>query len=1507
MPDNQPTSLRWGVNPVGFINQQLRTLLGPTALANELIQNAEDAGASEVYFNFSDDALIVGNNSKFLACSDVTRDECANAAEGYEFCDFHRFRDVASGNKRAGSRNIGAFGIGFTSVYQISDRPEVSSGEVHWIIVPLEGRVISERIDYFDGTRFRLPWAFELTEFRQKIAAETVSPKKINDLLLGIHSSLEFSLLFLNNLTSAKVLKENKEIFSIDIYLNNSVKTVSSSNGSRTNWQLFQGNFENSEAVQDSPERRRTEVNIAIPNRVLSKEGLLFAFLPLEREKTQLPFHINADFFPSPERKALLFDDDHQGRWNRQALRTAIEVFSSNLCNIRDFLGAKNFWESLDQVRKANKHFENNAFINGRDAELKELWPLATGSLRKFDSVLTSRVEWRIPPTTFLVSTPRETDDAVLRSSLEDLGLEIVHQELSKFRKTLKDVGVRELKAEDVVNKINSTRLSEGTPLDGAPSWFRDRKRRTSLLDFLKPELEELRGLLKNCPIAIDRGQKVRYPGNLFNFVESEILRIFLNLGFESSFPAKDSHELIVKLAADFTVTDAVNLIERLEAEEIRAFASNDPEDYRKLVKWLVGKAKSLEPETQKALRDLEIWPTSHGFDSLDGLAIPGGFDDPIGLARFVDLNRLGLDSSELKAIGAKSLNFSSYIIDHVKDYFEGNENVDDEIKQRLFELVREKRKRWEEDEPVKATIADLPLVKCTDGKYRPGNKVYFDSEVNKEILGYGHHYVLPSDDKRDFLASIGVAESPRIDDLLRLIDDAITPPTSINRERVNTVVRIIRHIGKGWSEIKDESRDYFDKLKAKQWLPEEKNLRNWKNPKDLHSPRKRYLFESVGKFVDLGSDEEKVDRGIYDFLEDLGVNTEPSEKQVVDHLLAYCKENKPVDNRVYDFLQNKIESREIKRLRNSPFIWDEKNSRYLKANQCFWNKVDLGRYRQKLSDSYSQYKKLFSKLDVKEDADSSDAVEVLREIYEEFSPENKELDEEARRVAHTCWRLLDKASDDLFEKVGTFQSVVNKLGHLDFPTKVFFDNFPGIAESLGLAPNVVEIRPEIFKPMHGAGVKNLSEVVQIEVRGYQDDRRNEQLEGRLRWNSCFERILQKHDPENFDSRTLTVLSNLKLFEVSSLAVRYSVPEMSRTSEQVSADSAYDRWVSTIYFIKNDLTSLSSEIARILISGSEFSQIAPTIKEVLGSESESQANMSLDKYGFPKVDTSVIKAAESQELTNFVDTDESDFASQDETDNEGHRGDASSEHPGESPPSRRQKEDEQKDLLDGVQFTGPVQDRSPETDLNGNYQSQFDLSPKTQDEESHGKSDTRRNRPRFERKDSETTRREQGSKARSKKRGRLLSYVAEDGDEDTKAEDPHTTQLRLKVDRLGIEAVVRFEEEAGRYPEEMAPNFKGFDLKSFGSEEERENNKEPVRYIEVKSITGIWGEKGVGLTKSQFEEARKKGDRYWLYVVEYANSDAIVHPIRNPARRATHYFFDHGWKKVSRIEERTDP
>ncbi len=52
---------------------------------------------------------------------------------------------------------------------------------------------------------------------------------------------------------------------------------------------------------------------------------------------------------------------------------------------------------------------------------------------------------------------------------------------------------------------------------------------------------------------------------------------------------------------------------------------------------------------------------------------------------------------------------------------------------------------------------------------------------------------------------------------------------------------------------------------------------------------------------------------------------------------------------------------------------------------------------------------------------------------------------------------------------------------------------------------------------------------------------------------------------------------------------------------------------------------------------------------------------------------------------------------------------------------------------------------------------------------------------------------------------------------------------------------------------------------------------------------------GVRLTKNEFDTAREKGELFWLYVVEFATDDPILHRIPNPARLANEFIFDNGW------------
>ena len=90
-------------------------------MALELIQNADDAKAKQIVFDVREDGLLVWNSGTFTYCGELGRKPCPYyTTEGYS-CDFHRISDFGSGGKLSRSENIGRFGIGFSSAYQIAD------------------------------------------------------------------------------------------------------------------------------------------------------------------------------------------------------------------------------------------------------------------------------------------------------------------------------------------------------------------------------------------------------------------------------------------------------------------------------------------------------------------------------------------------------------------------------------------------------------------------------------------------------------------------------------------------------------------------------------------------------------------------------------------------------------------------------------------------------------------------------------------------------------------------------------------------------------------------------------------------------------------------------------------------------------------------------------------------------------------------------------------------------------------------------------------------------------------------------------------------------------------------------------------------------------------------------------------------------------------------------------------------------------------------------------------
>ena len=147
------------------------------------------------------------------------------------------------------------------------------------------------------------------------------------------------------------------------------------------------------------------------------------------------------------------------------------------------------------------------------------------------------------------------------------------------------------------------------------------------------------------------------------------------------------------------------------------------------------------------------------------------------------------------------------------------------------------------------------------------------------------------------------------------------------------------------------------------------------------------------------------------------------------------------------------------------------------------------------------------------------------------------------------------------------------------------------------------------------------------------------------------------------------------------------------------------------------------------------------------------------------------------------------------------------------------------------------------------------------------------------------------SPSTSASQGRLRSYIVPEG-RPTPSPGPSHDGISA-LDAAGIARVLRFEEEQGRQPKEMPHHHPGYDIESRVGEQVH-------RLIEVKSTAGPWDSYGVGLSSTQFASAQEHRGRYWLYVVEHAESDQEfkIHRIQNPAGRVDQFLLDAEWARV---------
>lgn len=146
------------------------------------------------------------------------------------------------------------------------------------------------------------------------------------------------------------------------------------------------------------------------------------------------------------------------------------------------------------------------------------------------------------------------------------------------------------------------------------------------------------------------------------------------------------------------------------------------------------------------------------------------------------------------------------------------------------------------------------------------------------------------------------------------------------------------------------------------------------------------------------------------------------------------------------------------------------------------------------------------------------------------------------------------------------------------------------------------------------------------------------------------------------------------------------------------------------------------------------------------------------------------------------------------------------------------------------------------------------------------------------------------------KSGRLMSYAGSpcDANRPNPDDDPERAAAREATERAAVEYFMTTQAMRWKSLTEMRHNNPGYDILGIADDNQNE-------YIEVKGQSGAWTEEGVALTPTELMTAQQKGTRYWLCVVEYAHDDKRrqLYLLRNPYGLTQQFRFDVGWKSVA--------
>ena len=344
-------------------------------IVKEMLQNADDAGATEMNICYDARQHTVRGETLFFPGMAECHGQALLVHNNAMFTqdDFKNITKLAGATKAGKALKIGKFGVGFCSVYHITDVPSFVSDNLLYIFDPtltylkdeiknpaLPGKKVTFTSHFiskskqlapykevfgfnphhrYAGTMFRFPFRTAASELSGKIYTK----EDVQQLISEIENSSSKILLFLQNMNcltfaqfenngtcSRELLKITKTTQSIGSRSIHQVTCTRSGSPSTTDYWLV-------ESCTETVLGRCSTASVAcslLPMdttdhfRVGEVEGEMFCFLPLSM-KTGLPVHVSSNFAVSNNRRGIWTSDDEsrmveEVKWNETLMKQVI-------------------------------------------------------------------------------------------------------------------------------------------------------------------------------------------------------------------------------------------------------------------------------------------------------------------------------------------------------------------------------------------------------------------------------------------------------------------------------------------------------------------------------------------------------------------------------------------------------------------------------------------------------------------------------------------------------------------------------------------------------------------------------------------------------------------------------------------------------------------------------------------------------------------------------------------------------------------------------------------------------------------------------------------------------------------------------------------------------------------------------------------------------------------------------------------------------------------------------